>query len=73
MNPKTRLLILISFVSEIVTRGLRSRLLKASGIVLTANMMSGAMNFLAVIMMIRYLNAGGLRHPDLCSDYHAAC
>ena len=56
MNPKNRLLMLISFVREIVARGLRSRLLKASGIVLTANMTSGAMNFVAIIIMMRHLN-----------------
>jgi O-antigen/teichoic acid export membrane protein len=56
MNPKNRPLALLSSARDIVTRVPRSRLLKASGIVLTANMTSGAMNFVALIFMMRHLS-----------------
>src|SRR5512145_585706 len=43
-------------LAEILTRGLRSRLAKAGGLVLTANMLSGAINFVAIVLTIRYLS-----------------
>ncbi len=47
---------LIGSLTEILTRGLRSRLARASGIVLSANVLSGAMNFAAIILTIRHLS-----------------